>query len=102
MPISGPDAGAEASASLVVQDADLAAVLAAAPGEAYPRVFATTRMIGLMELAAGRVLQPHLAEGELSVGVVVEVKHTAATLPGMRATAHAKYLGREGKLYRFE
>ena len=102
MPISEPDPGAAGSATLVVADADTASVMASAPGEEYPKVFATTRMIGLMELACGRVLQPHLSPGELSVGVVVDVKHTAATLPGMRATAHARYLGRDGKLFKFE
>jgi fluoroacetyl-CoA thioesterase len=41
-------------------------------------------------------------DGELSVGVVVNVQHLAATPPGVDITAHARYLGRAGKLYRFE
>jgi predicted thioesterase len=102
MPKGEPREGDRGSATLVVAKADCASEMASAPGEAYPEVFATTRMIGLMEMAAGRVLQPYLAEGELSVGVVVDVKHTAATLPGMRATAHARYLGKKGKLFEFE
>jgi fluoroacetyl-CoA thioesterase len=102
MPVSEPAVGEEGSASLVVGEGDLASGLASLPGEAYPAVFATTRMIGLMELAAGRVLKPHLADGELSVGVHLDVRHTAATLPGATVTARARYLGREGKLYRFE
>jgi predicted thioesterase len=102
MPESDPTPGDRGTASVVVGDRHLASALSSEPGEAYPAVFATTQMIALMELAAGRVLKPHLAEGELSVGVVVDVRHTAATLPGATATAHARYLGREGKLYRFE
>ena len=102
MPLQDPAASAEASASLTVGQNDLASVLANAPGEAYPAVFATTRMIGLMEMAAGRALQGSLEPGELSVGVVVDVKHTAATLPGAVVTAHARFLGRDGKLYKFE
>jgi len=102
MPLQDPAVGAAGSASLTVGQNDLASVLGAAPGESYPEVFATTRMIGLMEMAAGRVLQPLLEAGELSVGVVVDVKHTAATLPGAVATAHAKFLGKDGKLFKFE
>ena len=102
MPIQDPPLHATGLAKLVVADSDLASTLASEPGEDYPRVFATTRMIGLMELAAGRVLLPILSPGELSVGVVVDVRHTAATLPGATVRAEAKYLGRSGKLYRFE
>ena len=102
MPKSEPAAGDRGSASLVVGEGDLASVLGSAPGESYPAVFATTRMIALMELACGRVLLPHLLPGELSVGVVVNVKHSAATLPGVTATARARYLGRDSKLYKFE
>ena len=79
MPLHDPAIGAEGSASLVVGTGDLASTLADEPGEAYPAVLATTRMIGLMEMAAGRILKASLEPGELSAGVVVEVRHTAAT-----------------------
>jgi predicted thioesterase len=102
MPKSEPAIGAEATAVQVVEEADCASVMAAAPGEAFPAVYATTRMIGLMELAGARVLQPLLDAGELSVGVRVDVVHGAATLPGATVRATARYTGREGKLYRFE
>jgi len=59
-------------------------------------------MVALMEVAAARVLQPHLRPGEFSVGVLVEVDHTAATPEGAHVTATARYLGREGKLHLFE
>jgi predicted thioesterase len=59
-------------------------------------------MVALMELAAARVLRPHLGAGELSVGVSVDVMHTAATPPGATVTATARFLGREGKLFLFE
>src|SRR5207245_9699516 len=71
-------------------------------GAASPVVFATVRAIGVGELAAGRVLAPLLSEGELSVGVVVDVKHTVATPTGARVSATARYTGRDGKLYSFE
>src|SRR5258708_882827 len=45
------------SASWVVSQTDLASELAE-PGEAFPEVFATSRMIALMELAASRAKNP--------------------------------------------
>ena len=59
-------------------------------------------MVGLMEVAAARILGPHLREGEVSVGVSVDVVHTAATPPGSTVTATARFVGREGKLFLFE
>jgi predicted thioesterase len=59
-------------------------------------------MVALMELAAARVLRPYLREGEASVGVSVDVVHSAATPPGVTVTATARFVGREGKLFLFE
>ena len=100
--MSEPDVNSTASARLTVEPSDLANILNLEPGDAFPPVFATSRMIGLMEVAAARILQPHLREGEASVGVSVDVVHTAATPPGATATADAKLVGREGKLFVFE
>jgi len=55
-----------------------------------------------MEVAAARALGPHLQPGELSVGVSLDVSHTAATPEGGTVTATARFLGREGKLFLFE
>jgi len=59
-------------------------------------------MVALMELAAARVLRPNLRAGELSVGVSLDVVHTAATPLGATVTATAKFVGRDGKLFLFE
>jgi predicted thioesterase len=96
-----PDPSPAATASIVVAERDLASNLGLTD-DAYPPVFATSRMIALMEIAASRCLLPVLGAGELSVGVTVNVRHTAATLPGLEVTATARFLGMEGKLYRFE
>lgn len=85
-----------------VTAADTAAALNAITGDTFPAVLATTRCIALLELAAGHLLVPLCAPGELSVGVVVEVRHTAATPVGAFVEAEARYTGREGKLYSFE
>ncbi|MGH8492554.1 MAG: thioesterase family protein [Moraxellaceae bacterium] len=93
--------GQRAALEHVVTRADLASTLSEISGDGFPAVLATSRMIALMELAAARLLVPHLQEGELSVGVGVSIKHLAATLIDAAVTAEAEYLGREGKLYRF-
>ena len=100
--MSEPVVNSTASARLTVAPSDLANTLNLEPGDAFPPVFATSRMVGLMEVAAARVLRPHLGPGELSVGVSLDVTHTAATPPGATVTATAKLVGREGKLFLFE
>ena len=100
--MSEPVVNSTASARLTVAPSDLANTLNLEPGDAFPPVFATSRMVGLMEVAAARVLRPHLGPGELSVGVSLDVTHTAATPPGATVTATAKFVGREGKLFLFE
>jgi predicted thioesterase len=100
--MSEPDVGATATAKLTVGPPDLANVLNFEPGDSFPPVFATSRMVGLMEVAAARILGPHLREGEASVGVFVDIVHTAATPPRATVTATAKLVGRDGKLFVFE
>ena len=102
MDISTLEVGASGSATLIVTAKDLASALSLDPQDQFPDVFATSRMIALMELAAARAMRPSLAEGELSVGVTVEVTHAAATPSGETVRATARYRGREGKLYVFE
>jgi predicted thioesterase len=100
--MSEPAVDSTASARLTVGPSDLASAIGLEPADAFPPVFSTSRMVALMELAAARVLRPHLRPGELSVGVSLEVVHTAATPPGATVTATARFLGREGKLFLFE
>ncbi len=97
-----PALNSTASATLVVGPNDLASALPLTDQDAFPPVLATARMVALMEIASARLLRPHLADGELSVGVNVEVAHTAPTPPGASVTATAHYLGRDGKLFVFE
>lgn len=102
MPRSDVPPLAQADVSLTVRQADLASTAGEPTGDSFPPVFATARMVSIMETAAARCLMPLLEQGELSVGVGVDVKHTAATPLGGRVTAHARWLGVEGKLQRFE
>ena len=66
-----------------------------------PAVFATGFMVGLMEWACMKVLEPHLDEGEGSVGVHVNVSHSAATPPGLTVAVDAQCTSVEGRRVRF-
>lgn len=95
------DVGDELEIKYKVQPSDLAKSLSTDPLDDFPAVYATSRMVALMELAAARLMRPLLAEGELSVGVNVNVNHLAATPNNVEVRAVATYLGREAKLYKF-
>ncbi len=86
----------------LVKSADLASSLAITDEDGFPEVLATARMVALMEMSAARLIRPLLTEGELSVGVNVDVKHLAATPVGEEVTAVSIYKGLEGKLHKFE
>ena len=85
-----------------VQSKDLAKELSIDEQDDFPEVFATSRMVALMELAAARLMKPLLKEGELSVGVNVNVNHLAATPNNAQVSAIATFKGMEGKLYKFD
>jgi fluoroacetyl-CoA thioesterase len=57
---------------------------------AMPEVFATGFMVGLMEWTCVQLLEPHLDEGEGSLGVHIDVSHKAATPPGFTVTVNAE------------
>lgn len=66
-----------------------------------PTVFATGFMVGLMEWACLKVLEPHLDEGEGSLGVHINVSHLAATVPGQTVTVDAECTGINGRRVAF-
>jgi fluoroacetyl-CoA thioesterase len=101
---TGPKVGATATVDLMVRDSDCANALGLSddPRDDFPPVFATTRMIALMELASARLMHPLLQSGEMSVGAHVDVSHTAATPVGAKVAATATYRGRDGKLFVFD
>lgn len=55
-----------------------------------PEVYGTPLMIYLMEVVAADAIQKFLPEGWVSVGVLVDVKHLAATPVGLTVTARAE------------
>lgn len=66
-----------------------------------PAVFATGFHVGLMEWAALKVLAPHIEEGEGSLGIHINVSHSAATLPGQTVTVSAECTAVEGRRISF-
>ena len=87
--------------SIVVTERDTAEALADSIGGEFPAVYATSKMIALMELSAAQLMIPLLKEGELSVGVGVDIKHLAATPVGEKVSAEATYLGLKERLHEF-
>ncbi|MGH6865694.1 MAG: thioesterase family protein [Methyloceanibacter sp.] len=57
---------------------------------AMPEVFATGFMVGLMEWTCVRLLEPHLDEGEGSLGTHIDVSHKATTPVGFTVTVDAE------------
>ena len=69
---------------------------------AMPAVFATGFHVGLMEWAALKVLEPHMDDGEGSLGIHIDVSHSAATLPGQTITVSAECTAVEGRRISFK
>jgi fluoroacetyl-CoA thioesterase len=85
--------GAKGTYEFVVAREDLAGTVE----PSLPLVLATARMSLAMELAAINALTPYLDPGEFSVGVTVNVTHTAATPEGWKVRAEAEVTGGEGR-----
>ena len=66
-----------------------------------PTVFATGFMVGLMEWTCLHILAPHLEDGEGSLGIHIDVSHTAATVPGQTVTVTAECTKVEGRRITF-
>jgi fluoroacetyl-CoA thioesterase len=64
-------------------------------------VLSTPTMVAMMEQAAIEAIKPFLDAGESSVGMTIEVSHTAATPPGHRARAEAEVTKVEGRRLEF-
>ena len=70
--------------------------------QSMPEVFATGFMVGLMEWTCMQLLAPHLDPGEGSLGVHVDISHTAATPPGLTVTVQAECRAVDGPRVTFK
>lgn len=90
--------GLRGEATLIVSERETAAAL----GAGGVHVLATPMMINLMENAAWRAVQSQLAEGDTTVGMVVNVRHLAATPVGGHVTATAELVEIDGRRLVFQ
>jgi len=68
---------------------------------AMPEVFATGFMVGFVEWACLEAIAPHLDEGEMSLGVHVDLSHEAATPPGAEVVARVRLQSVDGRRLTF-
>ena len=100
----GLKSGDRARFSMTVQPADTVPALFA-DRNAFPEmpvVFATANMVGLMEWACVEQMRPFYEDGEGSLGVHVDVDHTAPTLPGQVVTVETEVEQVDGRFIWFK
>ena len=66
-----------------------------------PDVFATAKMVGLMEWACVEQLRPYYEDGEDSLAIHVDVDHSAPTLPGQVVTVETEVEEIDGRFLWF-
>ncbi len=66
-----------------------------------PDVFATPCLGGLMERVSAELINERLDPGEQSVGISMDLKHTAATPLGMKVRVRTEVTAVEGKKLTF-
>jgi predicted thioesterase len=67
-----------------------------------PEVYGTPMMILHMEMAAGSAVQPLLPAGHVSVGMMVNIRHLAATPVGRTVRAIARVVAVEARSVLFD
>ncbi|MFC2095184.1 thioesterase family protein [Candidatus Bipolaricaulota bacterium] len=76
--------------------------LASAFGSGLVDVLATPVLVGFCEEASRHMIEPHLPEGQKTVGTAISLSHTAATPLGMKVSIRATLTSIEGRKLTFE
>lgn len=84
---------------ITVKESDTAR---AAGGGNLPEVFSTPRLVSYMEKTSHEMILPYLAEGQTSVGTVVNISHLAATPVGMQIRFTSELLSVDGRRLTFK
>ncbi len=92
------EVGIQGRAEALVEQEDTAKAV----GSGDLLVYATPCMVALMEGAACESIAPHLAEGESSVVISMNVAHTSATPGGMEVRAESRVTAVDGRKVTFE
>jgi fluoroacetyl-CoA thioesterase len=79
---------------MIVEESDSAR---ASGGETLPAVLSTPRLISRLEQTAHSLILPFLAEGQTSVGSMVNIRHLAATPLGMQVRFRAELVQVDGR-----
>jgi fluoroacetyl-CoA thioesterase len=66
-----------------------------------PPVLATAYLVGFVEATCIEALRPYLADQQRTVGIHVDLSHSAATPIGIRVTAEVELVAVEGRRLRF-
>jgi predicted thioesterase len=90
--------GLEATVERVVGEADTARGI----GSGDVEVLATPAIVAMCEAAAVRAVGTAIDDRETTVGVRIDLEHTAPTLPGSRVVARAELKGIDGRKLEFE
>jgi fluoroacetyl-CoA thioesterase len=80
--------GTQAEAVKIVTQDDLASILGEMD-DIFPKVFSTSKMVALMEIAASRVIKKFLSIDECSAGIEININHVSPTSMGAKVTAQA-------------
>ena len=75
---------------------------AAEVGSGSLLVYATPCMVALMEGAACEAIADAISEGQTTVGIALNIEHTAATPVGLEVRAEAEVTAVEGKVITFQ
>lgn len=70
--------------------------------DGMPRILCTPRLIWFLEHAARNAMLPFLETGESTVGVVVNVEHTASTPFGSEVVCRGRVINVDGSLISFQ
>ncbi|MBE3519561.1 MAG: thioesterase family protein [Firmicutes bacterium] len=71
--------------------------LASKWGSGAVAVFSTPALVGVMEAAAAKAVEPYLEDGETTVGASVNIAHLAPTPPGLKVKARATLIEAAGR-----
>lgn len=74
----------------MIMTVDISDTARTSGGESLPPVLSTPRLISFMERTAHYAILPLLAEGQTSVGTVVNIRHLGATPVGMQVRFRAE------------
>ena len=75
--------------------------LASAIGNAGVDVVSSPAIIGHLEMACHRLIEPYLERGEASVGVEFSLKHVAAAFPHRAMDVAAELIAHDGRRFTF-